>query len=87
MNSENEGEEKKRRSGNNTMDYLKERNERLDELKKEELELKKQELKQEAEKNEAMMKLIGQQLQQQQKQMEGFQTMMITVFCKFLWEN
>ena len=86
--SENEGKGKKRRSrGNNTLEYLKERNERFDEFKKEELELKKQELQQEAEKNEAMMTLIGQQLQQQQKQIEGFQTMMITMFSKFLEKN
>ena len=56
----------------------------MDEFKKEELELKKQELQQEAEKNGAMMKLMGQQLQQQQKQMDGFQAMMITMFSKFL---
>ena len=52
-------------------------------FKKEELELKKQMLQQEAEKNEAMMKLMAQQLQQQQKQMDGFHTMMITRFYKF----
>ena len=86
--SENEGKGKKRRSsGNNTPEYLKERNERLDEFKKEELELKKQELQQEAKKNEAMMKLMDQQLQQQQKQIEGFQTMMITMFSKCLEKN
>ena len=38
--NENEGKGKKRRSsGNNTLEYLKERNERLDEFKKEELEV------------------------------------------------
>ena len=43
--SENEGKVKKRRSsGNNNLEYLKERNERIDELRKQELELKKQEL-------------------------------------------
>ena len=83
--SENEVKGKKRRSsGNNTLEYLKERNERLDEFKKEELELKKQELQQETKKNEAMMKLMSQQLTQQQKQIDGFQTMMITMFSKFL---
>ena len=83
--SENEGKGKKRRSsGNNTLEYLKERNERLDEVKKEELELKKQELQQEAAKNDAMMKLMGQQLQQQQKQIDGFQAMMLTMFSKIL---
>ena len=82
--SEIEGKGKKRRSsGNNTLEYLKERNEMLDEFKKEELELKKQELQQEAKKNEAMMKLMSQQLAQQQKQIDGFQTMMITMFSKF----
>ncbi|CAH3165074.1 unnamed protein product [Porites lobata] len=70
--SEIEGKGKKRRSsGNNTLEYLKERNEMLDEFKKE-LELKKQELQQEAKKNEAMMKLMSQQLAQQQKQTDGF---------------
>ena len=83
--SEIEGKGKKRRSsGNNTLEYLKERNEMLDEFKKEELEPKKQELQQEAKKNEAMMKLMSQQLAQQQKQIDGFQTMMITMFSKFL---
>ena len=83
--SEIEGKGKKRgSSGNNTLEYLKERNEMLDEFKKEELELKKQELQQEAKKNEAMMKLMSQQLAQQQKQIDGFQTMMITMFSKFL---
>ena len=52
----------------------------MDEFKKEELELKKQELQQEAKKNEAMMKLMSPQLAQQQKQIDGFQTM----FSKFL---
>ena len=56
----------------------------MDEFKKEELELKKQELQQEAKKNEAMMKLMSQQLAQQRKQIDGFQTMMITMFSKFL---
>ena len=56
----------------------------MDEFKKEELELKKQELQQEAKKNEAMMKLMSPQLAQQQKQIDGFQTMMITMFSKFL---
>ena len=83
--SENEGKDKKRRSsGNNTLEYLKERNERLDEFGKEELKLKKQELQQEAAKNDAMMKLMGQQLQQQQKQIDGFQATMLTVFSKIL---
>ena len=56
----------------------------LDEFKKEELELNKQELQQEAKKNEAMMKLMSQQLAQQQKQIDGFQTIMITMFSIFL---
>ena len=86
--SENGGKVKKRRSsGNNTLEYLKERNERIDELRKQELELKKQELQQEERKNENMMKLMSQQLQQQQKQIEGVQTMMMTMFSKFLDKN
>ena len=86
--SENEGKVKKRRSsGNNTLEYLKERNERIDELGKQELELKKQELQQEERKNENMMKLMSQQLQEQQQQIEGFQTTMMTMFSKFLDKN
>ena len=86
--SENEGKVKKwRSSGNNTLEYLKERNERIDEIRKQELEFKKQELQQEEQKNENMMKLMSQQLQQQQKQIEGFQTMMMTIFTKFLEKN
>ena len=86
--SENEGKVKKRRSsGDNTLEYQKERNERIDELRKQELELKKQELQQEERKNENMIKLMSQQLQQQQKQFEGFQTMMMTMFSKFLNMN
>ena len=85
---ENEGKVKKRRSsGNNTLKYLKERNERIDELRKQELELKKQELQQEEQKNQNMMKLMSQQLQQQQKQIEGFQTKMMTLFSKVFEKN
>ena len=67
----------------------KERNQRIDELRKQELDLKKQELQPEERKNENMMKLMSQQLQQQQqqKQIEGFQTMMMTMFSKFLETN
>ena len=75
--SENEGKVKERRSsGNNTLEYLKERNERIDEIRK-----------QEERKNENIMKLMSQQLQQQRKQIEGFQTMMMTMFSKFLEKN
>ena len=65
--------------------YLKERNERIDELRKQELELKKQALQQVEGKSEKKMKLMSQQLQQQQ--IEGFQTMMMTIFSKFLEKN
>ena len=72
---------KRRSSGNNTLEYLKERNERIDELRKQQLELKKQDWQQEERKNENMMKLMS---QQQQKQIEGFQ---ISMFSKFLEKN
>ncbi|KAK2564477.1 hypothetical protein P5673_011919 [Acropora cervicornis] len=68
--SENEGRKlKKRSNGNATVAYLREKNERLQEFRKEELEVKRMQL----EKEENFMKVM---MSQQQKQMQEFQAMM-----------
>lgn len=54
------------------MTYLREKNERLQEFRKEELEVKRMQL----EKEENFMKVKMSQQQQQQKQMQEFQAMM-----------
>ena len=54
------------------MAYLREKNERLQEFRKEELEVKRMQL----EKEENFMKVMMSQQQQQQKQMQEFQAMM-----------
>ena len=70
---ENEGRKlKKRSNGNATVTYLREKNERLQEFRKEELEVKRMQL----EKEENFMKVMMSQQQQQQKQMQEFQAMM-----------
>ena len=74
---------KKRSSGSDTLLYLRERNEFLQETQKEELALRKQELMLQEKKQEDFMKLIVQQQQLQSKQMQDFQAMMFTVLNKF----
>ena len=63
--------------------YLRERNELLQETRKEELALRKQELELQEKKQEDFMKLIVQQQQQQSKQMQDFQAIMLSVLGKF----
>lgn len=71
--SENEGRTlQKRSNGNATEAYLREKNERLQEFRKEELEVKRMQL----EKEENVMKVMMSQQQQQQKQMQEFQAML-----------
>ena len=61
---ENTGKKKKRSNGNDTIVYLREKNEMLQQLKKEELEMKKKEVELEGKKHEDMMRLIHNQQQQ-----------------------
>ena len=61
---------KKRASGNETVAYLREKNERLREMHKEELEMKRVQLEVESNKEERFMKMMLNQQQQQQKQMD-----------------
>ena len=60
---------KKWSSGNATVAYLREKNEHLQEMHKEELEMKRMQLEREGN----LMKLMVNQQQQQQKQMQEFQ--------------
>ena len=70
--SENEGRKlTKRSNGNATVAYLRDKNERLQEFRKEELEVKRLQL----EKEEDFMKVMMSQQQQQQKQMQELQAM------------
>ena len=80
---ENENNKKKRSSGSDTLLYLRERNELLQETRKEELALRKQELELQEKKQEDFMKLIVQQQQQQSKQIQDFQAIMLSVLGKF----
>ena len=80
---ENETKKKKRSNGSDTLLYLRERNEFLQETHKEELALRKQELMLQEKKQEDFMKLIVQQQQLQSKQIQDFQAMMFTVLNKF----
>ena len=76
---ENETKKKERSSGSDTLLYLRERNEFLQETHKEELALRKQELMLQEKKQEDFMKLIVQQQQLQSKQIQDFQTLKFTV--------
>lgn len=78
------GKEKKRRSTfNDSIHYLKEKNEQLAKYKEEELEMKKKELELETKKHDTMMQVFLKQQEQQQKQFQDFQAMMMTMFTKF----
>ena len=74
---------KKRSSGSDTLLYLRERNEFLQDAHKEELALRKQELMLQEKKQEDFMKLIVRQQQLQSKQIQDFQALMFPVLNKF----
>lgn len=79
------GLKKRRSSEADTLEHLKERNERIDAIKHEEIELRREELRLQAARQEAAIQL--QQLQQlqpeaQQRQFQQFQTMMLSITSK-----
>ena len=80
---ENEAKKKNRSNGSNTLLYLRERNDFLQETHKEELALRKQELMLQKKKQGDFMRLIVQQQQLQSKQIQDFQALMFTVLNKF----
>jgi len=67
---------KKRSSGSDTLNFLREKNEQVQEMQKQELELKRQQLEVESKKQDNFMQMMLNQQQQQQKQMQDFQAMM-----------
>lgn len=76
MSGENEGKKnKKRSSGSDTLNFLREKNEQVQEMQKQELELKRQQLEVESRKQENFMQMMLNQQQQQQRQMQDFQAM------------
>lgn len=78
-----EWKKKKRRStSNDSIHYLKEKNEQLAKYKEEELEMKKKELELETKKHDTMMQVFLKQQEQQQKQFQDFQAMMMTMLTK-----
>ena len=83
VEGENETKKEKRSNGSDTLLYLRERNEFLQETHKEELALRTQELSLQEKKQEDFMKLIVEQQQLQSKQIQDFQAMMFTVLNKF----
>ena len=78
------GKKKRRRSttAQDSLSYLKVKNEHASMYKEEEIELRKKELELESKKHDAMMQVVSQQQQQQQKQLEDFQHMMLTMMSK-----
>lgn len=80
---ENEGQIKKKRSnGSDTLVFLREKNVLQVEMKKEEMELQRKTLELQEKKHEALMNMVVQQQQQQNKQMLDFQTMMLALISK-----
>ena len=69
-------EKKKRSSGSDTLNFLREKNEQVQEMQKQELELKRQQLEVESKKQENFMQVMLNQQQQQQRQMQDFQAVM-----------
>ena len=81
------GLKKRRSSEADTLEHLKERNERIDAIKHEEIELRREELRLQAARQEAARQEAAIQLQQlqpeaQQRQFQQFQTMMLSITSK-----
>lgn len=78
----NEEVKRKRRSTGDTVEYLRERNKQMQEMREQELEVKKKEIDTAQNRHDDMMSLLIQQQQQQQKQAQDFQAMMLTLMTK-----
>ncbi|PFX13910.1 hypothetical protein AWC38_SpisGene21975 [Stylophora pistillata] len=75
----NEGLKRRWSSEADTLEYLKERNERMDAIKREEMELRREELRLQEARQEAAIQQQQLQLAAQQRQLQQFQTMMLSV--------
>jgi len=73
---------KRRSSGNDTIQYLRERNEQNMEARKEELDFRQQELSFQAKRHNDMMQLMMQQQQQQMQKDQEFKVLMMTMLNK-----
>lgn len=76
------GLKKRRSSEADTLERLKERNERIDAIKHEEIELRREELRLQAARQEAAIQLQQLQPEAQQRQFQQFQTMMLSITSK-----
>lgn len=76
------GLKKRRSSEADTLEHLKERNERIDAIKHEEIELRREELRLQAARQEAAIQLQQLQPEAQQRQFQQFQTMMLSITSK-----
>lgn len=82
-NDENDERPKKRRSnGNDTLMYLREKNESLEKFKIQEIEMKQKEIALQEKKHDDFMRLMVNQQQLQVKQMQDFQAMMLTMLTR-----
>lgn len=73
------GLKKRRSSEADTLEHLKERNERIDAIKHEDIELRREELRLQAARQEAAIQLQQLQPEAQQRQFQQFQTMMLSI--------
>ena len=73
--AESAGRKKRRSSGSDTVNFLREKNEQVQLMHKEEMELRRQELDVESKKQDNFMQMMLTQQQIQQKQMQEFQVM------------
>ena len=81
---ENERRSKKKRSnGSETLAFLREKNMMESEMRKEKMEMKRRNMELQEKKHDDLMNLVIQQQQQQSKQMQDFQTMMLTMMARF----
>ena len=81
---ENERRSKKKRSnGSDTLAFLREKNMMESEMRKEKMEMKRRNMELQEKKHDDLMNLVIQQQQQQSKQMQDFQTMMLTMMARF----
>lgn len=72
--SESEGRKNKKRSSvSDTVNFLREKNEQVQAMHKEEMGLKRQQVENESKKQDTFMQMMLTQQQQQQKQMQGVQ--------------
>ena len=77
------GLKRTRSSGADTLEYLKERNERMDAIKREEMELRWEELRLQAARQEAAIQQQQLQLEAQQRQFQQFISELICIVGNF----